>query len=217
MDDILSNIEDYNKKRRRKVLIIFDDKNSISICFLTQSYFSVPKDVGLNCTHYILFKLNNKIVLQNIAINHSADMDYKDVIKIYRHCTKEPFNFLIIDTTKDNKFIKNFDVTLQNVTVKDQLKILDRKIKQSRGDYDLYRNAAEISALSSSELNKYEYLTGKDLQYKPDPLKKAKFEYSPLGQVFKKGLKTDERLEGLLKKIKNIEDKTDNKLAAIEN
>ena len=112
MDDILSNIEDYNKKRRRKVLIIFDDKNSISICFLTQSYFSVPKDVRLNCTHYILFKLNNKIVLQNIAINHSADMDYKDVIKNYRHYTKEPFNFLIINTTKDNKFIKNFDVTL---------------------------------------------------------------------------------------------------------
>ena len=103
------------------------------------------------------------------------------------------------------------------MTVKDQLKILDRKIKQSRGNYDLYRNAAEISALSSSELNKYEYLTGKDLQYKPDPLEKAKFEYSPLGQVFKKGLKTDERLEGLLKRIKNIEDKTDNKLAAIEN
>ena len=82
MDDILSNIEDYNKRRKRKVLIIFDDmvshvmsdkksqqilkdlfircrKLNISICFLTQSYFSVPKDVRLNFTHYILFKLNN--------------------------------------------------------------------------------------------------------------------------------------------------------------
>ena len=135
MDDILSNIEDCNKKRRRKVLIIFDDmishvmsdkkaqqihkdlfircrKLNISLCFLTQSYFSVPKDVRLNCTHYILFKLNNRRELQNIAINHSADIDYKDFIKIYRICTKEPFNFLTIDTTKDNKFIKSFDETL---------------------------------------------------------------------------------------------------------
>ena len=83
MDDILSDIEHYNKKRRRKVLIIFDDmishvmsdrraqqilkvlfircrKLDISLCFLTPSYFSVPKDVRLNCTHYILFKLNNR-------------------------------------------------------------------------------------------------------------------------------------------------------------
>ena len=84
----------------------------MSLCFLTQSYFSVPKDVRLNCTHYILFKLNSKRELQNIAINHSADIDYKDFIKIYRICTKEPFSFLIIYTTKDNKFIKHFDKTL---------------------------------------------------------------------------------------------------------
>ena len=135
MDDILSKIEDYNKIRKRKVLIIFDDmishlmsdkkaqqilkdlfircrKLNISLCFLTQSYFSVPKNVRLNCTHYILFKLNNKRELQNIVINHSADIDYKDFIKIYRICISEPFNFLTIDTTKDKKFIKNFDETL---------------------------------------------------------------------------------------------------------
>ena len=103
------------------------------------------------------------------------------------------------DTTKDNKFIKNFDETLQNMNVKDQLKILDRKIKQNKADYDLHRQNAEISALSSGDLNKYEYLTKKDLGYKPDPLQKAKFEDSPLGQVLNKGLKTDERSEGLLK------------------
>ena len=95
-----------------KDLFIRCRKLNISICFLTQSYFSVPKDVRLNCTHYILFKLNNKRELQNIAINHSADIDYKDFIKIYRHCIKEAFNFLTIDTTTDNKFIKNFDETL---------------------------------------------------------------------------------------------------------
>ena len=67
--------------------------------FITQSYFSVPKDVRLNTTHYFIMKINNKRELQNIAINHSADIDYKDFMKIYRECTKEPFNFLTIDTT----------------------------------------------------------------------------------------------------------------------
>ena len=95
-----------------KDLFIRCRKLNISICFLTQSYFSVPKDVRLNCTHYNIFKLNNKRELQNIAINHSTDIDYKDFIKIYRDWTKELFNFLTIDTTKDKKFIKNFDETL---------------------------------------------------------------------------------------------------------
>ena len=101
------------------------------------------------------------------------------------------------------------------MTVKDQLNILDRKIKQNKADYDFYRQNAEISALSSGDLNKYEYLTNKDLSYKPSPVEKAKFEYSLLGQVFNKGLTTDERQEGLLKRLKNIEDRTDNQLRAI--
>ena len=91
-----------------KDLFIRCRKLNISLCFLTQSYFSVPNNVRLNCTHYILFKLHNKRELQNIAINHSADIDYKDFIKIYRDCTKELYNFLTIDTSKDKKFIKNF-------------------------------------------------------------------------------------------------------------
>ena len=60
-----------------------------------------------------------------------------------------------------------------------------------------------------NELDKYEYLTGEDLGYKPDVVQKAKFEYSPLGQVFNKGLDTSKKNEGLLKKLKNIEDKTE--------
>ena len=103
------------------------------------------------------------------------------------------------------------------MTVKGQLKILDNKIRQNQAYYDLYSKTAKISALSSGKLDKYEYLTGEDLGYRPDPVQKAKFEYSPLGQVFKKGLTTDEKSEGLLKRLKNIEDKTDNQLIAIEN
>ena len=83
-----------------KDLFIRCRKLHISVCFLTQPYFSVPKHVRLNFTHYILFKLNNKRELQNIAINHSADIDYKDFIKIHIECTRELFNFLTIDTTK---------------------------------------------------------------------------------------------------------------------
>ena len=74
-------------------------KLNISFVFITQSSFSVPKDVRLNSTRYLIMKINNRRELQNIAINHSADIDYKDFMKIYRECTKEPYNFLTIDTT----------------------------------------------------------------------------------------------------------------------
>ena len=112
MDDVYENIDDHNPIRKRKVLIVFDEmiadimsnkkfqaiikelfircrKLNISLVFITQSYFSVPKDVRLNSTHYLIMKINNKRELQNIAINHSADIDYQDFIKIYREWTKK--------------------------------------------------------------------------------------------------------------------------------
>ena len=82
-----------------KELFIRCRKLNISLVFNTQSYFSVPKDVRLNSTHYLIIKINNRRELQNIATDHSADNDYQDFKKIYRECTKEPFNFLTIDTT----------------------------------------------------------------------------------------------------------------------
>ena len=88
MDDVYESINDYNPNRRRKTFIVFDD-----------IVFSVPKDVRLNLTHYFIMKIINKRELQNIAISHSADIDYKDFMKIYREYTKEPYNFLTIDTT----------------------------------------------------------------------------------------------------------------------
>ena len=81
-----------------KELFIRCRKLNISLVFVTQSYFSVPKDVRLNATHYLIMKTNNKRESQNTAINHSADIDYQDFKKIYRECIKEPFNFLTIDT-----------------------------------------------------------------------------------------------------------------------
>ena len=103
------------------------------------------------------------------------------------------------------------------MTVTDQIKILNRKIKQNEAQYDLDRKAAKISALSSRDLKKYEYLTGKDLDYKPSTAEQAKFKYSPLGKVFNKGLKEEEKKEGLLKRLKNIEDKIEEQLKAIKN
>ena len=95
------------------------------------------------------------------------------------------------------------------MTVIDQIKILNRKIKQNEAQYDLDREAAKISALSSNNLDKYEYLAGEDLGLKPSIIEKAKFEYSPLGKIFNKGLSEDDKKEGLLKKLQNIEDKNE--------
>ena len=140
MDDVYNNIDDYNPKRKRKVLIVFEDmiadiitnkifqtiikelfiryrKLNTSLVYITQSYFSVPKEVRLNSTHYLIMKIHNRRELQQITINHSAKIDYKDFLKIYRNCTKEPYSFLTINTTlpADNpmRFRKNFlDITL---------------------------------------------------------------------------------------------------------
>ena len=76
-----------------KELFIRCRKVNISLVFITQSYFSVPKDVRLNSTHYLIMKINNRKELQNVTIDHSADIDYKDFMEIYRECTKEPFTF----------------------------------------------------------------------------------------------------------------------------
>ena len=140
---IYENIDNYNPNRKRKILIVFDDmipdimtnkkfqsiiikqlfirgrKPNISLVFVTQSYFSVPKEVRLNLTHYLIMKINNRKELQNIAINHSADIDYKDFIKIYRECTKEAYIFLAIDITLPSsnplRFRKNlFDTLYKN-------------------------------------------------------------------------------------------------------
>ena len=152
MDDVYNYINTYNPNRRRKILTVFDDmiadimtnkkfqailkelfircrKINISLVFITHSYLSVSKDIRLNSTHYFIMKINNKRELQNIAINHSADIDYKNFIKIYRECTKEPYNFLTIHTRLPSsntlRFRKNLFDTLYNMTVTDQIKILN--------------------------------------------------------------------------------------------
>ena len=103
------------------------------------------------------------------------------------------------------------------MTRKKQVKLLDDKIEDNNAQYNLDRMHAEISAYSSGDLPKYEYLTKKDLGYKPDAFEQAKFEYSPLGKVFTDGLDKSDRNEGLLKRLKSIEDKSNNQLLTIKN
>ena len=106
------------------------------------------------------------------------------------------------------------------MTRKEQIKILDDKIEAKNAQYDLDRMNAEISTYSSGDLPKYEYLTKKDLGYKPDAVEKVKFEYSPIGKVFTDGLDKEDKSKkvGLLKRLKNIEgnpvevDNNDNKV-----
>ena len=90
------------------------------------------------------------------------------------------------------------------MTITDQIKILDKKIMQNEAQYDLDRKAPKISALSSNNLDKYKYLTGEDLGLKPSTVKQAKFEYSPLGKIFNKGLDKNDQ-KRLFKSRKNIE------------
>ena len=80
-------------------LFIKGRKLNISIAFITQSYFKAPKYVRLNSTHFFIMKIPNKRELQQIALNHSSDIDFKDLMKIYKKYTKEPYSFLVNDTT----------------------------------------------------------------------------------------------------------------------
>ena len=82
-----------------KELFIRCIKVNISLVFVIQSYFSAPKDMRLNSTHYLIMRINSGKESQNIKINHSADIDFNDFMRIYRECTREPYFFLTIDTT----------------------------------------------------------------------------------------------------------------------
>ena len=137
MHEVYKNIDNYNLDKENKILTVFDDmiadviknkelnsivtelfirgrKLNISLVFITQSYFKVPKDVRLNTSHFFIMKIPNKRELQQIAINHSSDINTRDFIEIYRKCTDKPYSFLVIDTTLPSnnrlRFRKNLNI-----------------------------------------------------------------------------------------------------------
>ena len=143
MNDVLEDINNYNKKRDKKVLTIFDDmiadimrsekfkaivkevfircrKLNISIVFITQSYFRTRKDARLNSTHYILMKMGNKKELKSIAEENSSHLDFKDFSKIYNYCTDKPYSFMMVDTrpTARVTFKKIFDKPIREAIYK---------------------------------------------------------------------------------------------------
>ena len=138
LQDVYKNINNYNLNKENKILIVFDDmiadmihnkklnsivtelfikgrKLNISLVFITQSYFKVPKDVRLNTTHFFIMKIPNKRELQQIAINHSSDIDFKDFVKIYKKCTDDPYSFLVNDTTLSSDNPLRFRKNLYNI------------------------------------------------------------------------------------------------------
>ena len=136
MRDVYKNINDYNSDKENKILIVFDDmiadmisnrklnsivtelfirgrKIHVSLVFITQNYFKVPRDTRWNTTHFFIMKIPNKKELQQIAINHSSDINTKAFINIYKKCSDKPYSFLVNDTTlvSDDplRFRKNLD------------------------------------------------------------------------------------------------------------
>ena len=134
MNNVYGDISNYNRKRDKKVLLVFDDmiadieydknfkkiikelcyrtrKLNVSIVFITQSYFRTLKNTRLNSTHYIPMKIGNKKELKSIAEEKSRNLDYKDFLKMYNYCTREPYSFMMIDArpTAIVPFTKNFD------------------------------------------------------------------------------------------------------------
>ena len=230
MDDVYENINNYNLTREIKNLIVFDEmianimtkrrfqavikelfircrKLNIALVFITQSYFSVPKDLRLNSTHYLIMKINNRRELQNVSTDHSAGVNYQDLKKSYRECTKEPFYFF------DNRYYvtSKWSFMIQKKIIKrkitDRIKISDKKLMKNEVQYDLGRKDVKISGLSFHNLDKYKYLGCEDLGLKPSTVEQTECEYSPSGKMFNKGLEKKEgKKEVLLKRLKNVED-----------
>ena len=143
----------------------------------------MPKDVRLNSTHFFIMKIRNKRELQQIALKHLSDIDFKDFIKIYKRCTAEPYSFLVNDRTLPSV---SFKIRYNKImTIEDQIR--DVKLQ-----YDINSEAAEISALSSGKIDKYEYLTGEEIlpSNQQQIIEQSKFTYSNLGKAFEKQTKT---------------------------
>ena len=136
-------------------------------------------------------KIPNKRELQQIALNYSSDIDFKDFINIYKKCTAKPYSFLVNDATlpSDDSFKvqkESFKIIYNKImTIKDQIR--DEKLQ-----YDINREAAKISALSAGKIDKYEYLTGEETlpSNQQQIIEQAKFTYSPLGKALEKQTKT---------------------------
>ena len=205
IDDVYEHLQDYDPAKKRKVLIVVDDmiadvetnnksgpivtelflrerKLNILLVFTLQSHFKVPKTIRLNVTRHFLREIPNKSELQQIALNDSSDNDFKDLMKLCKDYTKEPYSFLVNDTNLSSELI-------MKMIVNEKIKTIDNKIEQNKAQYNLDRQTAKISPLSSGNVSKDEFLTGKDVLPEKDLLEKPAtikiFEYLLIGKELK--------------------------------
>ena len=212
MDDIYKNVEKYRLNKKRRTLTVFDDaiadmltsknlhpivtelfirgrKRKISVVFITQSYFAVPKNIRLNSMHYFIMKIPNKQELQQMAFNHSSDIDFRGIMNLYKKCTAKAFPLLVIDDTlasdKPLIFRKNHLAKTSKLIM-----TIDDKIRDEKLQYDSNREAAKISVLLSGKIDKYDHLTGKEIlpshRKKSDNKEQRKFTYSPAEKTLEK-------------------------------
>ena len=167
MKGVFEYIDEYNVDKENKILVVFDDlitdlinnkklnsvltelfirgiKLNISLVFITQSYFQIPKDVRLNTSHFFITKIPNKRELQQIALNRLSDISSKDLITFHKKYTSESYSFLVNDNmlASDNlQDLEKIFLTYKIMTINDQIR--DEKLQ-----YDINREAAKISTLS---------------------------------------------------------------------
>ena len=211
-DAVYENLENYKPTNKMRIFKVFDDtiadmksnkklspivtelllrgrKLNIQLVFISQSYFKVLKNIRRNATHYFITKLPIKRELQQITSNHSPDIDLKYFMKLYKDSTKELYYFLVNDTTLSSGNPLQFRKTYYKMSISEKSKTIDNKIEQNIAHNDLDRQTAKISVLSSGNVRKYGFLTGKDVLPEKGLLQKAatikRFECRPLGKELK--------------------------------
>ena len=184
MNDISKNIEKYNPNKKQKILMVFKmianilsnkklnvivtelfiwgRKLNISLVFITQSYLAISKNIRQNSTHYFVMKIPNKTERQQIAFNHSSDIDFKDFMNLYRKCIAKQYSYLVIDAILASDNPLSFRKNLSKIILK-LIMTIDDNLRDEKMQYDINRKAEKISALSSAKIDKYEYITVEEI------------------------------------------------------
>ena len=173
-------------------LFIKGRKLNISLVFITQAYFTVPKNIRLNSTHYEM-KIPNKRELQQTKFDHSSDIDFQDLMNLYKKVLQNHI------PSSDNplNFRKNL---LERIIMAINDSIRDEKLR-----YNINTEATKISGLSSGKIDKYKFITDEKILPSDQSriIEQAKFTHSPCGKVFERQIKRIEyQVEKHIKALK---------------
>ena len=173
-------------------LFIKGRKLNISLVFITQAYFTVPKNIRLNSTHYEM-KIPNKREIQQTKFDHSSDIDFQDLMNLYKKVLQNHI------PSSDNplNFRKNL---LERIIMAINDSIKDEKLR-----YNINTEATKISGLSSGKIDKYKFITDEKILLSDQSriIEQAKFTHSPCGKVFERQIKRIEyQVEKHIKALK---------------